>query len=173
MTVETATFISQLAPANPAAGDNVSEGDDHLRLLKSVLGHSFPTGNKALTATVGAVNRLVGTTMAIQSNIGMHGLTFNPSVTAIIAPEGWTVTKFSGTVDGHYRITHNLGPSTLNAYHVQATLYHNNSTTSPHNVKVTKSLNYFDVFVHRSRDQADTENWLRLNLAVWGPALWA
>ena len=28
MTVESATYISQLVPANPASSDNISEGDD-------------------------------------------------------------------------------------------------------------------------------------------------
>ena len=37
MTVESATYISQLNTAFPAAGDNISEGDDHVRLVKSVL----------------------------------------------------------------------------------------------------------------------------------------
>ena len=47
MTVETATYISELAPANPAgASDPVSEGDNHLRLLKEVLQGTFPGANK-------------------------------------------------------------------------------------------------------------------------------
>ena len=42
MTVESASFISQLVTANPAASDNISEGDDHIRLVKSVLKSQFP-----------------------------------------------------------------------------------------------------------------------------------
>lgn len=37
MTVETATDITELDATLPAAGDYVKEGDDHLRLLKTVL----------------------------------------------------------------------------------------------------------------------------------------
>lgn len=48
MPIETATFISQLAPANPLTGDQVSQGDDHLRLIKSVLQATFPNASKAL-----------------------------------------------------------------------------------------------------------------------------
>ena len=42
MGLETATFISGLDAANPLSGDSVNEGDDHLRLLKSVLKSTFP-----------------------------------------------------------------------------------------------------------------------------------
>ena len=43
MTVESATYVSQLNPAYPAASDNISEGDDHIRLVKSVLQSQFPS----------------------------------------------------------------------------------------------------------------------------------
>ena len=41
MTVESAQYISQLQPNDPAGTDLVSEGDNHLRLIKSVLQNSF------------------------------------------------------------------------------------------------------------------------------------
>jgi len=43
MTVETATYVQSLDAANPASGDVLSEGDDHLRLNKSTLLNSFPS----------------------------------------------------------------------------------------------------------------------------------
>lgn len=42
MALETPTKISQLVGTNPAAGDPVSEGDDHIRNIKKVLKTSFP-----------------------------------------------------------------------------------------------------------------------------------
>ena len=42
MTVESASYISQLAATNPASGDPKSEGDDHVRLIKTVLKTQFP-----------------------------------------------------------------------------------------------------------------------------------
>lgn len=50
MAVETASYISQLVNTNPVVGDPVGEGDDHLRLIKSVLQLQFPN------LTAGAVN---------------------------------------------------------------------------------------------------------------------
>lgn len=42
MTVEVATYIASLNSANPPGSDGVVEGDNHLRLIKSVLLSSFP-----------------------------------------------------------------------------------------------------------------------------------
>tara|TARA_R100001443_G_scaffold27140_3_gene40435 strand:- start:12571 stop:14415 length:1845 start_codon:yes stop_codon:yes gene_type:complete len=44
MGIESGNFISNLNSANPLSSDNVSEGDDHLRLLKNVLKKTFPAG---------------------------------------------------------------------------------------------------------------------------------
>lgn len=70
MTVETASYISQLDPTYPAAGDPKSEGDNHLRLLKNVLKTQFPSfGTTAITATAAEVNYLVGVTSGVQAQI--------------------------------------------------------------------------------------------------------
>jgi len=44
MGIETGNFINNLNSANPLSSDDVSEGDDHLRLLKNVLKKTFPAG---------------------------------------------------------------------------------------------------------------------------------
>jgi hypothetical protein len=56
MTVETATYINQLDSSKPASGDARSEGDDHMRLLKSTLQATFPNISGAVTATQGQLN---------------------------------------------------------------------------------------------------------------------
>lgn len=43
MSLEAASFLNDFVSTNPQAGDNVSQGDDHIRLLKSVLQASFPS----------------------------------------------------------------------------------------------------------------------------------
>tara|TARA_R110002126_G_scaffold106281_1_gene241147 strand:- start:379 stop:873 length:495 start_codon:yes stop_codon:yes gene_type:complete len=59
MTVESASFINQLSPSNPASGDPISEGDSHLRLIKTVLKSQFPNlGATAASATAGQLNKL-------------------------------------------------------------------------------------------------------------------
>lgn len=42
MPLETANFIPDLVPSNPAASDGMSQGDDHIRLLKAVIKATFP-----------------------------------------------------------------------------------------------------------------------------------
>lgn len=42
MGLEVASFLNDLNTANPAGGDGKSQGDDHLRLLKTVLKATFP-----------------------------------------------------------------------------------------------------------------------------------
>ena len=61
MTVETATYISQLNPTLPSINDPKAEGDDHLRLTKSVLQNQFPSlGAAAVTVTAAELNSVPG-----------------------------------------------------------------------------------------------------------------
>ena len=50
MGLESAAFLNGLVDTNPAATDNVSQGDDHLRLIKKVLKDSFPSVDAAVNA---------------------------------------------------------------------------------------------------------------------------
>ena len=63
MGYEAVTDIDGLVIANPAGGDNVSQGDDHIRMLKTVLKNIFPgsSGNgfaTPITATEAEINKL-------------------------------------------------------------------------------------------------------------------
>src|SRR5574340_1244567 len=51
MTVETATYISDFNTAKPDETDPKSEGDNHLRLIKSVLQSTLPNVAGAVTPT--------------------------------------------------------------------------------------------------------------------------
>ena len=50
MALETGNYINNLVPANPPAGDPVSQGDDHLRLIKKVVQQSFPSVDQVVNA---------------------------------------------------------------------------------------------------------------------------
>ncbi len=45
MGIESGNFITNLNSSYPLSSDNVSEGDDHLRLIKNVLKKTFPAGS--------------------------------------------------------------------------------------------------------------------------------
>lgn len=56
MALETATYINSLVATNPTSSDNVSQGDDHLRLIKSTIKATFPNITGAVTATQAELN---------------------------------------------------------------------------------------------------------------------
>lgn len=45
MALETATYIDGLVSTNPTSSDNVSQGDDHIRLLKATVKATFPNAS--------------------------------------------------------------------------------------------------------------------------------
>ena len=48
MALESATYISGLVASNPAGSDSISLGDDHLKLIKSVLKTTLPNANAVI-----------------------------------------------------------------------------------------------------------------------------
>ena len=103
MPIELGTTIEELDSLWPLSGDFVIEGDDHLRLLKSVLKAQFPgiAGNgfaKAIVATEDELNYLDGATSNIQAqidNITSDNNLFAPAGTVLVfyqatPPLGWT-----------------------------------------------------------------------------------
>ena len=98
MTVETATSISQLDPNLPASGDPKSEGDNHLRLLKSVLQTQFPNfGTNAITVTAAEVNYLGGVTSGIQTQLNAKGAITGQTWTGAHDFTGATITVPTAT----------------------------------------------------------------------------
>ncbi len=69
MSVESATYINQLSASNPASTDLKSEGDNHIRLIKSTLQSTFPNVTGAVTATHTQLNYMVGVTSLVQTQI--------------------------------------------------------------------------------------------------------
>jgi len=61
MAIETGNYISALVRTNPLSSDPVSEGDDHLQLIKKILQKTFPLGTDADGSTSG-----VGPGQAVQ-----------------------------------------------------------------------------------------------------------
>ena len=51
MALESTTYIDGLVATNPTGTDPRSQGDDHIRLVKSTLRSTFPNITGAVTAT--------------------------------------------------------------------------------------------------------------------------
>lgn len=60
MGLETAPFINGLDANNPVSNDPKSQGDDHLRLIKSSIKATFPNVTGAVTVTQIDLNSVIG-----------------------------------------------------------------------------------------------------------------
>lgn len=60
MTVESVTIISDLDENNPAGGDSISQGDDHLRNIKKSIKNTFPNITEPVTVTAADLNAVSG-----------------------------------------------------------------------------------------------------------------
>ena len=62
MALESTTYIDGLVSTNPTGTDPRSQGDDHIRLVKSSVGATFPSLTGAVTSTQVELNLLDGVT---------------------------------------------------------------------------------------------------------------
>lgn len=89
MPLETAAYIHQLEPTNPPPTDQLSQADDHIRLIKNVLKNTFPNINAPITATDEQLNAPFS--MPVGSIVMWYG-------SAATVPTGWYICDGS-TVD--------------------------------------------------------------------------
>lgn len=105
MGLETASFISGLTPAWPLAGDTKSQGDDHLRLIKSVLQATFPNATKAFyfptTESISGTQTLDATDNNNTQFVDTSGgnVTLNLPSGLGTSDKGWTVDVVKTTSD--------------------------------------------------------------------------
>ena len=59
MALESSTYINGLVASNPTSSDNIGDGDNHIRLLKSTIKLTFPALTGAVTGTHTAINSAV------------------------------------------------------------------------------------------------------------------
>lgn len=82
MTVETSPlYPSDLNASYPAAGDNIPEGDDHIRNIKTVLKTTFPNVSGAVTPSHTVLNYMVGVTSAVQTQLDAKAPLASPTLT--------------------------------------------------------------------------------------------
>lgn len=91
MALESGTYISDLVATNPAASDSRSQGDDHLRLIKSTVKNTFPNVAGAVTPTHTELNFVDGVTSAIQTQLDAKAPSASPTLTGDIELDGSVV----------------------------------------------------------------------------------
>lgn len=69
MTIESVTYIDDLDVNYPEADDPKSEGDDHIRNIKTAIKSTFPNVTGAVTPTHTELNYVDGVTSSIQTQI--------------------------------------------------------------------------------------------------------
>lgn len=95
MSLETANWISELSATDPPPGDQKSQGDDHLRLIKFAVKNTFPNASKAFyfpdIASVAGNSSVLASdmnrTIAVDTTAGAVELTL-PTLAA--GDAGWT-----------------------------------------------------------------------------------
>lgn len=105
MTVEASTYINTLDATYPASGDAKSEGDNHLRLIKTAVKATFPNVTGAITPTHTELNFVDGVTSAIQTQIDAKAPSASPTFTGTaVLPATTSIGTVSATelayVDG-------------------------------------------------------------------------
>ena len=97
MSLEIASYISQLQNSNPTPQDPINQGDDHIRLIKKVLQTQFPGSGgsgftKAITATEDELNYVHGVTSAIQPQFqGVVPIGGIIMWSGAVAPANWRI----------------------------------------------------------------------------------
>jgi|SRR5688500_7594228 len=110
MGLEAATYVSNLVTTNPVGGsDPKSQGDDHIRLIKTVLRNSFPNISGAMTATHTELNDITNKylksggaitgNMTISGTLGVSGATTLAALTASGTLTANGTTNLAGTVN--------------------------------------------------------------------------
>ena len=102
MSLEAATTISQLVPANPPGTDLVQQGDDHIRLIKQVLQNTFPNADRSFVFPKTVVKTGAYTVGIDDDNVivmaNVSGGSFNITLlSAATAGNGFSVSVFSST----------------------------------------------------------------------------
>lgn len=101
MALESGTYISDLVATNPTSSDAKSQGDDHLRFLKSTVKATFPNISGAVTPTHTELNFVDGVTSAIQAQLDAKAPIASPTFTgtpvAPTATAGTSTTQIATT----------------------------------------------------------------------------
>jgi len=100
MALETGTYISDLVATNPAVTDPKSQGDDHLRLVKSTVKATFPNITGPVTASHTELSYMAGATTqpAMKDGSNLVTPTAGDSSTKIATTAFVTATAFSAAL---------------------------------------------------------------------------
>lgn len=121
MAVESALYPPQLNTAWPQASDMVSEGDNHIRLTKTVIKTTFPNVAGAVSATDVQLSYVTGVTSAIQAQIDSKGAIAGQTWTGThVFPSTTTIGGLTPTIRGYLETVTSDAQAQLNARALKA-----------------------------------------------------
>lgn len=94
MPLESASYLHQLEPSNPAPTDQLRQADDHIRLIKQVLQDTFPNIAGAVTSTHTELNGLYSEPIGV---IKLWYGSLGTIPTGYAACQGQTLAKSDGS----------------------------------------------------------------------------
>jgi hypothetical protein len=116
MALESATYIDGLVTSNPTGSDNISQGDEHIRLIKTVLKNSLPNVTGAAESILGMGFGVKTTTTDIRdTSYADTGLTASYTkiaaasdlyVDVTVATENWSSFATIAYQQGIYRLVY-------------------------------------------------------------------
>jgi len=95
MGLETGTYISDLVSTNPVSSDPKSQGDDHIRFVKSTVKTTLPNLTGAMTASHTELNILDGATLSTAELNILDGVTSTAAELNILAGATLDVTELN------------------------------------------------------------------------------
>lgn len=94
MTVESAVYLNTLDATLPTGADTVFEGDDHIRLLKTVLQATFPYLTAPVLVTQTEINFLSGLASNLVAQLALKAPLASPTLTGTpLAPTASSTTN--------------------------------------------------------------------------------
>jgi len=121
MTVETVTFISDLDQNNPAGGDSIAEGDDHIRNIKKAIKSTFPNISDAVTLTADELNSLKNlangggaSNQLAHAKWGNNGMSYDVNVQSITETSSGNFTVIFENEIKNYDYTIAITPAAVN-----------------------------------------------------------
>jgi|APSaa5957512535_1039671.scaffolds.fasta_scaffold32427_2 hypothetical protein len=97
--LEAGSYVDDLVITNPASGDDPSQGDDHLRLIKKTVTQSFPAISGAVSSTHTELNILDGVTSSTAELNILDGVTADKDeINVLDGVTGGTVTASKALV---------------------------------------------------------------------------
>lgn len=102
MSLENATTIDELVATNPAGGDPISQGDDHIRMIKQVLKTEFGSGSSLIAGRFGKFDVAAGAVVEDLANIQafatVGGLAVDDDKGAVFVNTGVVAPGNAGTI---------------------------------------------------------------------------